>query len=104
MIVMAIYETRDCAFSALTLLVGRHEEHPACKKLSDKVLSCVVICLERGAYYLHMVQLMSLLPKTPYHLLPHLNPDWFTFLQPVYPGCPGKEAVKRMYCSSSSSR
>jgi len=26
------------AFSALMLLVGRHEEHPACKKLSDEVL------------------------------------------------------------------
>jgi len=28
--------------------------------------------------------------------LPHLNPDWFTFLVAVYPGCPGKEAVKRV--------
>ena len=27
------------AFSALTLLVGRQEEHPACKKLSDEVLT-----------------------------------------------------------------
>jgi len=26
------------AFSALTLLVGQQEEHPACKKLSDEVL------------------------------------------------------------------
>jgi len=26
------------AFSALTLLVGRPEEHPACKRLTDKVL------------------------------------------------------------------
>jgi len=26
------------AFSALTLLVGRQEEHSACKKLSDEVL------------------------------------------------------------------
>jgi len=37
-------------FSALTLLVGRQEGHPACKKLSGEVL---VICLERGAD-LHM--------------------------------------------------
>jgi len=28
----------------LTLLVVRHEEHPACKKIAG-----VVICLERGA-------------------------------------------------------
>jgi len=27
------------AFSALTLLVGRQEEHPACKKLNDEVLA-----------------------------------------------------------------
>jgi len=27
-----------CAFSALTLLVGCREEHPACKNLSDDVL------------------------------------------------------------------
>jgi len=26
------------AFSALTLLVGHQEEHPACKKLNDEVL------------------------------------------------------------------
>jgi len=36
------------AFSALTLLVGRQEGHPACKKLSS---------LEQGAH-LHMAQLM----------------------------------------------
>jgi len=29
-----------CAFSALTLLVGRQEGHPACKKLSGGVLGC----------------------------------------------------------------
>jgi len=38
----------------------------------------VVICLERGADCLHMVQLMPLHPQT-HHLLPHLNPDWFYF-------------------------
>jgi len=27
------------AFSAVTLLVGRQEKHPACKKLSDEVLA-----------------------------------------------------------------
>ena len=30
--------SRCCAFSALTLLAGCQEEHPACKKLSDGVL------------------------------------------------------------------
>ena len=28
-----------CTFSALTLLVGRQEGHPACKKLSGEVLA-----------------------------------------------------------------
>jgi len=36
----------------------------------------VVVCLERGADCLHMVQLMPTHPR-PHHLLPHLNPDWF---------------------------
>ena len=37
----------------------------------------VVICLERGADCLHMVQLMPLPSPKPHHILPHLNPDWF---------------------------
>jgi len=48
----------------MRLLVGRQEEHPACKKMSDHVLSW--FCLERGANDLHMVQLM---PLPPHHLL-----------------------------------
>jgi len=36
------------AFSALTLLVGRQEGHPACKK-TEWWGAGVVICLEQGA-------------------------------------------------------
>jgi len=32
-------QLHKCAFSALTLLVGRQEGHPACKKLSGGVLA-----------------------------------------------------------------
>jgi len=46
------------AFSALTLLVGRQEGHPACKK-TEWWGAGVVICLVRGAD-LHMAQLMPL--------------------------------------------
>ena len=46
------------AYSALMLLVGRQEGHPACKKL-EWWGSGVVICLERGAG-LHMAQLIPL--------------------------------------------
>jgi len=45
----------------LTLLVGRQEGHPACKKL-EWWGAGVVISLERGAD-LHMAQLMPLLLK-----------------------------------------
>jgi len=33
----------NSAFSALTLLVGRQEEHPACKKMSGEVLAWLSI-------------------------------------------------------------
>ena len=46
------------AFSALTLLVGRQEGHPACKKL-EWWGTGMVICLELGVV-LHMAQLMPL--------------------------------------------
>jgi len=46
------------AFSALTLLVGRQEGHPACKK-TEWWGAGVVVCLERGAD-LHIAQLMPL--------------------------------------------
>ena len=48
-----------CAFSALTLLVGWQEGHPACKK-TEWWGAGVVICLERGAD-LHMAHHMPLL-------------------------------------------
>jgi len=44
------------AFNALTLLVGRQEEHPACKK-TEWWGTGVVICLERDADDSHMVNL-----------------------------------------------
>ena len=46
------------AFSALTLLVGRQEGHPACKK-TERWGAGMVICLGRGAE-LHIAQLMPL--------------------------------------------
>jgi len=45
---------------------------------------------------LHLVQLMPLATPKSHHLLPLLNPGWFTFLVPAYPVCPGKGAVKRV--------
>ena len=71
------------AFSALMLLVGRQEGHPACKK-TDWWGAGVVICLELGAD-LHMVQLMP---------LPLILPDCFTFLVPAHQTSPRQRAVK----------
>jgi len=47
------------AFSALTLLVGRLEEHPECKRIALWGVG-VVICLDRGADCLHIVHPMPL--------------------------------------------
>jgi len=75
--------------SALTLLVGQQEGHPACRKLSGGVL--VVICLEQDAD-LHMAQLM-LLPLTVSCF--SKVQIGFTFLVPAHLGSPGQRAVKR---------
>jgi len=42
-----------CFFSALTLLVGRQEGHPACKK-TEWWGAGVVICLQRGADWFYL--------------------------------------------------
>jgi len=57
----------------------------------------VVICLERGADCLHMVQLMRLHPQTASSLASFKIRTGFTFLVPAYPGCSGKEAVEGVY-------
>jgi len=41
-----IFHDLSCAFSALTLLVGRQEGHPACKKLSGGVLAWLSVWSE----------------------------------------------------------
>ena len=79
------------AFSALTLLVRRQEEHPACKK-TDQWSAGVVICLERDAG-LHMTQLMPLPLTVSCFSKIRIG---FTFLVRAHPGSPGKRVVKRM--------
>jgi len=69
----------------LTLLVGRQEGHPACKK--QWWGAGVVISLERGAD-LHMALLMPLPLTVSCSSKIQIG---FTFLVPAYPGCPRKE-------------
>jgi len=51
--------------SALTLLVGWPEGHPACEKLSGELLAGIFVCQERGANDLHMIPCHSLLYLRP---------------------------------------
>ena len=79
------------AFGALTLLVGRQEGHPACKK-TEWWSAGVVVCLERGAD-LHMAQLMPL----PFTVSCFSKIKVvFTFLVLAHPDSPGQRAFKWM--------
>ena len=81
------------SFSALTLLVGQQEGHPACKKL-EWWCTGMVICLERDAD-LHMAQLMPLpLTVSCFSKIQTV----FTFLVPAYLGSPGKRALNGCVC------
>jgi len=72
-------------------LVGRQEEHPACKK-TEWWGAGVVICLERDAD-LHMAQLMPLPRSVSCFSTIQIS---FTFLVLAHPGSPGERAVKRV--------
>jgi len=85
------------SFSALTLLVGWQEGHPACKK--QWWGAGMIICLERGAD-LHMSQLMPLPLFVSCFSKIQIG---FTFLIPADLGSPGKRATKRMYVNINQS-
>jgi len=78
-------------FSALMLLAGQQEGHPAWKKTGWWGAG-VVICLERGAD-LHMAQLMPLPLTVSCFSKIQIS---FTFLVPAHLGSPGQRAVKRV--------
>ena len=79
-------------FSALTLLVGQQEGHPACKNWWG---TGMVICLERDAD-LHMAQLMPLPLTVSCFSKIQIG---FTFLVLAHLGSPGKRAVKQCACA-----
>ena len=78
------------AFSALTLLVGPQEGHPACKK--EYWGAGVVIFLERGAD-VHTAQLMPLPLTVSCFGKIQIG---FSFLVLAHLGSPGKRATKRV--------
>jgi len=73
------------ASSALTLLVGRQEGHPACKKTSGEVLAWLSVWSD--------VQNMPLPLTVSCFSKIQIG---FAFLVPAHPGSPGKMAVKRV--------
>ena len=73
------------AFTALTLLVGRQEGHPACKKLSGGVLAWLSDL--KGGADLHMAQLMPLPLTVSFFSKIQIGS---TFLVPAHLGSPRK--------------
>jgi len=82
-------------FSALTLLVGWQEEHPACKKLIDEELVWLSVWRE--------VQIICVCLADACHpIISCFNKilNGSALLVAAYAGCPGKAAVKWDYnCS-----
>jgi len=84
-----------CPFSALTLLVGLQEGHPACKKLSSGLVawlfvwSDVQICTCPSWCHCHSLSLASVKSRL-------VLPFWYqlTRVVPAYLGSPGKRAIK----------
>ena len=76
------------AFSALMLLVGQQEGHPACKKLSGEVLAWLSVWSEvQTAHLMPLPLTVSCFSKVQIG---------FTFLVLAHLGSPGKRAVKRV--------
>ena len=79
------------AFSALTLLVGRQEGHPACKKLSGGVLAWLSVwcevqtCIWPSGFHCHSLSLAPVKSRLV-----------FIFLVPAHLGSPGQRAIKRI--------
>ena len=83
-------------FSALMLLVGRQEGHPACKRTEWwglvwlSVWSEMQTCIWPSWCQCHSLSLASVKARLV-----------FTFLVPAHPGSPGQRAVKRVRVCSS---
>jgi len=104
------------AFSALTLLVGRQEGHPACKKLSGGVLAWLSVwsevqtCIWPNGCHCHSLSLASVKSRLVFpfwYRLTWVVPDKgplnmcvcvcvCVFLVPAHLGSPGQRAIKRV--------
>ena len=86
-----LLEISPAAFSALTLLVGQQEGHPACKRLSGGVLAWLSVWSKVQTCI--MAQLMPLPLTVSCFSKIQIG---FAFLVLAHPGCPGKRAIKRL--------
>ena len=82
----------DCAFSALMLLVGWQEGHPACKKLSGEVLAWLSVWSKVQTC---ISQLMPLPLTVSCFSKIQIG---FTFLVPAHLGSPGKGPLNGCVC------
>ena len=79
-----------CAFSALTLLVGRQEGHPACKKLSGEVLAWLSVWSEVQTCMAQLMPLpltVSCFSKTQIGLPFWYRPTWVVLEKGPLNGC-----------------
>ena len=85
------------AIRALTLFLGRQEDHPACNKLSDQVPAWLSVWSK-----ILRCKWSHWMPLPPSHSCFIIIQIGLTFLvpAPAYSGCPRKEAVKRSVCLS----
>ena len=78
------------AFSALTLLVGQQEGHPACKNMGNGGIGHWLIRMEwRPSGWLVCLPLL---------IFPCTTKSRSSLLAPSLLGGPGKRAVKRLWC------
>jgi len=91
--IYSVFSVSLCAFSALTLLVGRQEGHAACKKLSVVVLAWLSVwsevhtCIWPSWCYCHSLSLASVKSRLV-----------FTFLVPAHLGSPGQGPLNGCVC------
>ena len=86
--VLFTYYLLTCLYSALTLLVGRQEGHPACKKWRHDGGGHWLVRMEwRPAGWSVCLALL---------IFPFTIKSRSSLLAPAHPGGPGKRAVKRL--------
>ena len=97
---MLCWYVSNIAFSALTLLVGWQEGHPACKKLTSGVLAWLSVpsevqtCIWPSGFHCHSLSLASVKSRWLYLWLPMVLPFWYRLTRVV----PEKKPLNGCVC------